>query len=57
MSNDGIRAFSWNARNQLASIGTTTFQYDALGRRSQNGAGVGLVVLQLSIGVRWAHKS
>jgi len=32
--NDGIRAFSWNARNQLAAIGTTTFQYDGIGRRS-----------------------
>ena len=33
-----VNAYTWNARNQLASInaGTYSFQYDALGRRVAN---------------------
>jgi hypothetical protein len=30
---------TWNARNQLSSFGSTSFAYDAFGRRTQNAAG------------------
>jgi len=30
---DGINAYAWNARNQLAAAGTTRFLTDAFGRR------------------------
>jgi RHS repeat-associated protein len=43
MTSDGIRAYTWNARNQLTAIGSTTFLYDGVGRRAQNGAGVSFV--------------
>ncbi len=36
LTNDGANTYSWNARNQLASINagaTASFQYDAFGRR------------------------
>jgi RHS repeat-associated protein len=36
LSNDGVNTYTWNARNQLASINsgaTARFQYDGLGRR------------------------
>ena len=38
LTNDGVNTYSWNARNQLASIngGTYSFQYDASGRRVAN---------------------
>jgi RHS repeat-associated protein len=38
LSSDGNNSYTWNARNQLASIsgamGTASFQYDAFGRRT-----------------------
>jgi RHS repeat-associated protein len=37
--NDGVNNYMWNARNQMQSIGGAAFQYDAVGRRSQNGTG------------------
>ncbi|HEV2201013.1 MAG TPA: RHS repeat-associated core domain-containing protein [Bryobacteraceae bacterium] len=43
MTSDGIRSYTWSARNQLTAIGTTAFQYDGYSRRSQNGAGVSFV--------------
>jgi RHS repeat-associated protein len=43
MTSDGIRSFTWNARDQLTAIGSTTYQYDAAGRRSRNGSGVSFV--------------
>jgi hypothetical protein len=39
MSSDGSNAFTWNARNQVATLNSVTLQYDALGRRVKNAAG------------------
>jgi len=43
---DGLNNYTWNARNQLASISggvAATFQYDGLGRRSKNAVGTSFV--------------
>jgi RHS repeat-associated protein len=34
--NDGLAAYTWNARNQLVSRGSTSCQYDPFGRRTLN---------------------
>jgi RHS repeat-associated protein len=39
MLSDGTNTFSWNARNQVATLNSVTLQYDAAGRRIQNAAG------------------
>jgi len=42
LTNDGSRTYTWNARNQLASIAgavTASFQYDPLGRRVMKSVG------------------
>ncbi len=39
MLSDGTNAFTWNARNQVATINSVSLQYDALGRRTKNTAG------------------
>src|SRR6266853_10909 len=39
IQNDGVAAYTWNARNQLISRGTATYQYDAFGRRTLNPLG------------------
>ncbi|HEY2495483.1 MAG TPA: RHS repeat-associated core domain-containing protein [Candidatus Angelobacter sp.] len=39
MLSDGTNAFSWNARNQVATLNSVSLQYDAFGRRIQNAAG------------------
>ena len=31
---DGVRTYTWNARNQLSGAGAASFEYDAFGRRS-----------------------
>jgi RHS repeat-associated protein len=36
MLSDGANAFTWNARNQLATLNGRNLQYDANGRRIQN---------------------
>jgi hypothetical protein len=36
MQSDGTNAFTWNARNQVASLNGISLQYDAFGRRIQN---------------------
>jgi RHS repeat-associated protein len=41
--NDGVAAYTWNARNQLISRGSTSFQYDSYGRRTLNAAGNNLL--------------
>ena len=41
--NDGVAANVWNARNQLASRGTASYQYDAYGRRTLNPLGTQLL--------------
>jgi RHS repeat-associated protein len=42
LTSDGSRAFTWNARNQLIGIGgSASFQYDAIGRRTNKTAGTG----------------
>jgi RHS repeat-associated protein len=41
--NDGVAAYTWNARNQLISRGSTNFQYDSYGRRTLNAAGNNLL--------------
>jgi RHS repeat-associated protein len=41
--NDGVAAYTWNARNQLISRGSTNFQYDSYGRRTLNTAGNNLL--------------
>jgi len=38
-ANDGTKAYTWNARNQLTAVGTTPFGYDGLGRRQKQGSG------------------
>ncbi len=38
MQNDGVAAYTWNARSQLITRGATTFQYDSFGRRTLNPA-------------------
>src|SRR5262249_8270831 len=50
LTSDGVNTYSWNARDQLASIGgaslNATFQYDAVGRRvgkTINGASTALL--------------
>jgi RHS repeat-associated protein len=39
MLSDGTNAFTWNARNQVATVNSVSLQYDALGRRIKNTAG------------------
>lgn len=39
MLSDGTNAFSWNARNQVATLNSVSLQYDAFGRRTLNTAG------------------
>jgi RHS repeat-associated protein len=39
MLSDGANTFSWNARNQVATLNSVSLQYDAFGRRIQNAAG------------------
>ena len=41
--NDGVAAYTWNARNQLVSRGTTSYQYDSFGRRTLNAVGNNLL--------------
>jgi len=41
--NDGVNAYSWDARNQLSQFNTTAFQYDAFGSRTLNAAGTGFL--------------
>jgi RHS repeat-associated protein len=42
IQNDGSATYTWNARNQLISRGSTSFQYDPFGRRTLNAAGKNL---------------
>jgi RHS repeat-associated protein len=39
MLGDGSNAFTWNARNQVATLDSVGLQYDAFGRRTKNAAG------------------
>lgn len=39
MLSDGANTFSWNARDQVAALNSMGRQYDAFGRRTQNGVG------------------
>jgi RHS repeat-associated protein len=39
MLSDGTNAFSWNARDQIATLNSVSLQYDAFRRRTQNAAG------------------
>jgi RHS repeat-associated protein len=39
MQSDGTNSFTWNARNQVASLNGRNLQYDAYGRRIQNQLG------------------
>ncbi len=41
--NDGVAAYTWNARNQLITRGSTNFEYDSFGRRILNPAGDNLL--------------
>src|SRR5215469_5254497 len=36
MLGDGFSTFTWNARNQVATLNSVSLQYDALGRRTKN---------------------
>ena len=36
MLSDGSNAFSWNARNQVATLNSVSLQYDGFGRRAKN---------------------
>jgi YD repeat-containing protein len=36
MLSDGTNAFSWNARNQVATLNSASLQYDGFGRRTKN---------------------
>src|SRR5882724_9459702 len=39
MLSDGSNVFTWNARNQVATLNNVSLQYDAAGRRTKNVAG------------------
>jgi RHS repeat-associated protein len=39
MASDGTNAFTWNARNQVATLNSVSLQYDAFGRRIKNASG------------------
>ena len=39
LTNDGTKTYTWNARDQLASMTGASFQYDAVGRRQQRVVG------------------
>jgi len=39
MLSDGTNAFTWNARNQVATLNSVSLQYDGFGRRNKNAAG------------------
>jgi RHS repeat-associated protein len=62
IQNDGVSAYTWNARNQLIGRGTTGFQYDPYGRRTLNPAGNNLfydgsdVAQELSSGTPVANR-
>jgi RHS repeat-associated protein len=43
MLSDGSNAFTWNARDQVATLNNVSVQYDAAGRRIQNAAGKSLL--------------
>ena len=46
LTSDGTNSYTWDARNQLSGVSggvAATFQYDALGRRTQNAAGTGFL--------------
>lgn len=43
MLSDGTNAFTWNARNQVATVNSVSLQYDAVGRRIRNTAGTSLL--------------
>jgi RHS repeat-associated protein len=46
LTSDGSNSYSWNARNQMASVSggvTASFQYDSVGRRSRRVVGGGTV--------------
>jgi RHS repeat-associated protein len=36
MLSDGTNAFTWNARNQVATLNSVSLQYDGFGRRTKN---------------------
>src|SRR5215831_8801660 len=36
MLSDGTNTFTWNARNQVATLNNVNLQYDAFGRRTKN---------------------
>jgi RHS repeat-associated protein len=36
MLSDGANAFTWNARNQVATLNSVSLQYDGFGRRTKN---------------------
>jgi len=36
MLSDGATTFSWNARDQLATLNSVNLQYDGFGRRTRN---------------------
>jgi RHS repeat-associated protein len=48
--NDGVAAYTWNARNQLISRASTSFEYDPYGRRILNAAGNSLLYEGLNAG-------
>ena len=63
LTGDGVNNYSWDARNQLASItaasgGATiaSFQYDALGRRSEILPGTCSGIVTRSSCTRWAQR-
>jgi RHS repeat-associated protein len=48
--NDGVAAYTWNARNQLITRASTSFQYDSFGRRTLNAAGNNLLYEGADVG-------
>ncbi|HEY2499110.1 MAG TPA: RHS repeat-associated core domain-containing protein [Candidatus Angelobacter sp.] len=43
MVSDGTNAFTWNVRNQVATVNSVSLQYDAVGRRIKNPVGTSLL--------------
>ena len=50
IQNDGVAAYTWNARNQLVTRASTSVQYDSFGRRTLNAAGKNLLYEGWDIG-------
>ena len=49
MLSDGSNLFTWNARNQVATLNSVSLQYDGFGRRTNNSAGISFLYNGLNV--------